>query len=90
MSHFYHEYGRSVLGGDIIGSIMRGPNCHSSSVVTVFWPGSCNSLSAIDYTQKRVGVIQFFLTNTFELSFEDGATQKLEYVCLCTVDEKVP
>ena len=48
------------------------------------------TLSAIDYTQKRVGVIQFFFTNTFELSSEDGATRKLEYVCLCTVDEKVP
>ena len=80
VSHFYHEYGRSVLGGDIIGSIMRGPNCHSSSVVAAFWPGSGDSLSAIDYTQKRVGVIQFFLTNTLELSSEDGAIQKLEHM----------
>ena len=52
VSHFYREYGRSMLGDDIIGSTMRGPNCHSSSVIAAFWPGHGNSLSTIDYAQK--------------------------------------
>lgn len=82
ISHFYNEYGRSVLGDDIIGSTLRGPNCHSSSVIAAFWPGSGSSLGSIDYCQKKIGVIQFFMTHSLELSSNDGTNtiEKLKHV----------
>ena len=51
--HLYREYGRALLGDDIIGSIMRGRNSKKTSVLAAYWPGRGNSLSSIDYTQKR-------------------------------------
>ena len=80
VSHFYRDHGRSILGDDVIGSTMRGPNNHSSSIIAAFWPGAGNSLATIDYTQKRFGVVQFFLAHSLKLSSDEGTTTKLEHV----------
>ena len=32
---------------------MRGRNSKKTSVIAAYWPGTGNSLSCIDYSQKR-------------------------------------
>ena len=61
---------------------MRGPNCHASSVIAAYWPGTGSSLATIDLTQKRIGVIQHFLTHSLELfeSSTENGTDKLEHL----------
>ena len=70
MSHFYHEYGRISIDEDIIGCEMPGPNNHSSATIAAYWPGSGESLSRIDYSERRVGTVQFFLQHTIEFHNE--------------------
>ena len=80
MSHFYRKYGRVSLSGDVIGCSMPGTNSHSSSVIAAYWPGTGASLSAIDYTNKRIGVVQYFILHTIEF-FKvnmDGTTSNQE------------
>ena len=57
---------------------MRGPNCHASSVIAAYWPGTGSSLATIDLTQKRIGVIQYFLTHSVELL--RSRVQKMELI----------
>ena len=60
VSPFYDHCGRVVLGGDVIGSSMPGPNNATSSVVMAFWSHTIN-LASISYNRMLVGIVQFFL-----------------------------
>ena len=91
MSHFCRQYGRIALSGDIVGSVMPGRNnCQSSSIIAAYWPGSGSSLLSIDYTQKRIGVVQYFIQHSLEV-YKDhgrsGETEKLQHL-FCFVQWK--
>ena len=90
MSHLYHEYGRISLAGDTIGSEMPGPNSHSSATIAAYWPGCGNSLSSIDYTDRRVGKIQYFLQHKIEFHNEnDTGSKKLQHLFCYVLWKKV-
>lgn len=76
--HFYREYGRALLGDDILGCVMHGRNSKKTSVICAYWPGTGNSLSSIDYSQKRVGVIQFFLLHSLEVFKQNTGENSVE------------
>ena len=79
MSPFYRQHGRVSLSGDIIGSVMPGRNsCQSSSVIAAYWPGSGSSLLSTDYTQKRIGVVQYFIQHSLEVYKDHGRSSKTE------------
>ena len=83
MSHFYRQYGRVMLSGDVLGCTMPGANDHSSSVIAAYWPGSGSSLNAIDYTSKRIGVVQHFILHSIEFVSEDNnnlENEKLQHL----------
>ena len=71
MAHFYREHGRVLLSGDIIGCAMSGTNNHTLSVIAAYWPGSGSSLHSIDYTEKRIGVVQYFVLHSIEFYKEN-------------------
>ncbi len=81
MSHFYHEYGRVSIDEDIIGSEKPGPNNHSSATIAAYWPVSGESLSRIDYNERRVGTVQYYVQHTIEFH-SDGSieTEKLKHL----------
>ena len=84
MPHFYKEYGRVTVAGEVIGSVKRGSNNRSSSVVMAYWPGSGVSLSSINYGRMRVGVVQYFIRHHIKLyTVEDSDinnTEEVEHV----------
>ena len=83
MSHFYRQHGRVSLSGDIIDCVMPGSNtCQSSSVIAAYWPGSGSSLRSADYTQKRIGVVQYFIHHSVEfyVHHAGGETEKLQHL----------
>ena len=73
VSPFYDHYGRIMLGGDVIGSSMPGPNNSASSVIMAFWPDSGN-FHSINYSRMRVGVVQYFLKHTTTLASDTENT----------------
>ena len=91
MSHFYHECGRILIDEDIIGSDMPGPNSHSSATIAAYWPGSGESLSRIDYAQRRVGTIQCFLLHVikFHNDTRNTVTDKLKHLFCYVLWKKV-
>ena len=81
MSHFYHEHGRISINEDIIGSERPGPNNHSSATIAVYWPGCGESLSRIDYSERRVGTVQYYVQHTIEFHNEGSVeTEKLKHL----------
>ena len=87
--HTYHQHGRVSLSGDVIGSMVPGRNsCQSSSVIAAYWPGTGSSLLSIDYTKKRIGVVQYFIHHSLEVYKDHGRSNKMEklqylYSALC-------
>lgn len=59
VSSFYSHYGRVILGGDIIGSCLPGPNNKAASTVMAYWP-RCGDFTSIS-GRMQVGVVQYFL-----------------------------
>ena len=96
MSHFYHQHGRVSLSGDVIGSMMPGRNsCQSSSVIAAYWPGTGSSLLSIDYTKKRIGVVQYFIHHSLEVYKDHGRsneTEKLQhlFILLYAMEKATP
>ena len=79
MPHFFRQYGRVSLSGDIIGCAMQGRNnCHSSSVIAAYWPGSGSSLLSTDYSRKRIGVVQYFIQHSAEFYKDQGSSSETE------------
>ena len=79
MSHFYHEHGRISMHEDIVGSEMPGPNNDSSATIAAYWPGSGESLSRIDCSE-RVGTVQYYVQHTIEFHNEGSTeTEKLKH-----------
>ena len=68
LPHYYKICGKVTLGGDLIGSTLPGGNNAASSVVMAYWSGSGDNLHAIDLTQMRVGVVQYFIIHSVKLS----------------------
>jgi len=85
---FYRKFGRVIIAGDLIGSDMRGPNNHSSSVIMAFWPDRGESLSNIDYSRMRVAVVQYFIQHTVTCILYSYLcrSKKRSPVCLCTME----
>ena len=94
LPHFFRQYGRVSLSGDIIGCAMQGRNnCHSSSVIAAYWPGSGSSLLSIDYSRKRIGVVQYFIQHSAEFYKDQGSSSETEIatpVLLCTLEKGTP
>lgn len=70
-----------MLGGDLVGSVLSGQSSRSSSVIMAYWPGSGADLSTIDYSRKRVGIIQFFFQNAVQLlNKQTWIKSKIEHI----------
>ena len=81
ISHLYHQYGRISVEEEVIGSELPGPNNHSSATIAAYWPCSGNSLIGIDYTQRRVGKIQYFLLHSIEFISHSRMEKQLHLFC---------
>ena len=84
-SPFAKKCGRITLLGDVFGSVLSGASARASSVIMAYWPGSGNELSAIDYSYKRVGIVQFYFKHSVELLDKQSSTSfKLQHIFACT------
>ena len=68
--HFYEEYGRISLAGDIIGSAKPGANAECSSVIMAYWPGRGSSID--DTSIPRIGEIMYFIKHAVIFANVDG------------------
>ena len=69
---FYTRARRVVIGGQLIGSVMKKCSANSSSVIMAFWPSNGNDLSSIDYSRMRVGIVQGYYKHTVVLNNADN------------------
>ena len=74
MSHFYRQYSRISLSGDIVGCTAPGTNTNSSSVIAAYWPGTGSVLDTVSCTTKRVGVVQYFILHRIEFVNQESGT----------------
>ena len=67
-----------------MGCTLPGANAQSSSVIAAFWPGtgSGSLLASIDYTTKRIGVVEYFILHSIHFSKDDASseTEKIDHV----------
>lgn len=77
ISPFYEQHGRIILGGDVIGSCLPGPNNAASSVIMAYWPtsGDFTSISS----RMQVGVVQYYLLHQTTV-VEYGETKEIKHV----------
>lgn len=63
LPYSYQMYGRVNMSGEMIGSTLPGGNNAAASVIMAYWPTRDIDidLSSINYQQKSVGVIQYFI-----------------------------
>ena len=80
VSPFYEHSGRATLCGQVMGSVFNASSCTSSSVVMAFWPGNSNDLSNIDYSCKRIGVVQYYFRHYVTFQRADGTNERVEHV----------
>ena len=85
MSRFSMKCGCITFGGDVFGSVLSGASARASFVIMAYWTRSGNDLSAIDYSCKRVGIVQFYFKHSVELVNKQLSTScKLEHIFVCT------
>jgi len=81
VSPFFVRCGRTIRGGQLIGSVMNASCAKSSSVVTAFWPSRGQDLKSIDYgARMKVGVVQYFIKHQVTLSNADNDKTRCEHV----------
>ena len=81
-THFsllYMHYKKVLLGDELLGS---------GEVIMAYWPGSGNSLSNIDYSACRVGIIKYFVRHSINLDYSN--TDKTHLFCYVTWKQKHP
>ena len=78
VSPFYEYSGRATLCTQLMGN---RSSCTSSSVIAAFWPGNSSDLSTIDYSRKRIGVVQYYLRHSIIFTKTDGTN-----ACFCMCD----
>ena len=81
-THFsllYMHYKKVLLGDELLGS---------GEVIMAYWPGSGSSLSNIDYSACRAGIIKYFLKHSIKLDYNN--TDKTHLFCYVTWKQKHP
>ena len=79
-SQFYRKFGKITLADDLIGSTLPGANSQTSSVIMAFWCNRGDRLDNIDYSCKRVGVVQFFFHHQVYIGSETSQKHTFAYV----------
>ena len=74
----YEKCKRAVVGEELVSSV-RYKDDHQS-VIVAYWPSTGHSLATIDYTNYRVGVIQYFLKHAVTFVDADGTEKKEEHI----------
>lgn len=87
LPHFYEEYGRILLAGDMVGSAKPGANAECSSVIMAYWPGQGSSMQSIDSSIPRVGEIMYFIKHSVIFVNDDLTTETVEHL-FCYVNWK--
>ena len=86
VSPFYEYSGRATLSTQLMGSVLNGSSCTSSSVIAAFWPGNSNDLSTIDYSRKRIGIVQYNLRHSIIIRKVDGTDEHaVEHIFACVI-----
>lgn len=82
---FYQYSGRATLCTQLMGSVLNRSSCTSSSVIAAFWPGNSSDLSTIDYSRKRIGVVQYYLRHSIIFKQIDGTDEHVEHIFACVI-----
>ena len=80
ISPFYERSGRVTLCGQLMGSVLNASSCASSSVIMAYWPVNSSTLDNIDYSHKRIGIVQYYFRHKIVLQQADGSCKYEEHI----------
>ena len=72
ISSFIQRYGRVIIYGDIIGSVVPGQNNRKSSIIMAHWPSRGASITSTDCSRPSVGEVQYFFKHSITVRTEEG------------------
>lgn len=78
-SHYSVVFGKVLFAGDLIGSMKRGTNNSTSSIIMARWFGSGNDMFSEQSRRLRVGEVQYFLKHAVTLE-GSGSTELKEHI----------
>ena len=74
----HDECKRAIIGDELVSSV-RYKDDHQA-VIVAYWPSTGHSLTTIDYTRYKVGIIQYFIKHAVIFLNDDNTESREEHL----------